>query len=85
MDLANTKELIDALKLVAVNGKKAFKDGIAITDLQYLLQIANNFQVISKAIDNIQDVPKEVKDLNNGEVQELIAHLLLAINEIKAA
>lgn len=85
MDLKNTKELIDGLKLVGINGKKAFKDGININDLQYLLQIANNFKVLSAAIDGIGDVPKEVKDLSGDEVQELVAHLLLAINEIKNA
>jgi len=86
MDINNTKELIDAIKLVGLNSKKAFADGkIAFTDFQYLIDIAVNSEKLIKALDGINEVPKEVKDINAVEAQELVAYLLLAFSEIKSA
>lgn len=84
MDIKNLNEVLDALELIAQNGKSAFKDKkIDLSDFQYLINLATNFEILQKAVEGIGELPKELKDINAQEAQELILKLINIISKLK--
>lgn len=71
--IKETKELFDGLALVAKSVKAVMKDGkVDLSDVGTLVELGKNIDVLSSAIDNIGDVPEELKDLDKAEILELI-------------
>ena len=74
--IKETTEVIAALGAIAPAIVKTMKDGVQVTDAVTIYeQIVRNEEVKAKimaAIENIQAVPEEVKDLQIIEVAELV-------------
>lgn len=73
--IKETKEVIVALGAIAPVIVKTIKDGVQVTDAVTIYeQLIKNEEVKAKfiaAIENIQAVPEEVKDLQMVEIAEL--------------
>lgn len=80
-DVKNTKEV---LKLI-ISGYKVYKgasaDGkIDFSDLAQLMLLVPNLQ---PAFDDIDEVPKEVKDLDAAEAQELATYIVTELGVVE--
>lgn len=84
MGIKETLEVLEALKTVSVLGVKTFKDGVQISDLKALVELSQNFGVFKAALNNIELVDDEVKDLDAQEASELLAKLFEILNAVKA-
>lgn len=84
-----TKEIIEVLegmKSVALFGKKVGADGkVDLKDIPALVELAQNSKSISDAVENLNEVPSEIKDLDGEEAKAILAKLLEVLASIKAA
>ena len=85
MNVKNLLELIAALKLVTIAVKDITKDGIAIDDLPKALELIKKYEVILAAINDIDLIDDEVKDLDSAEAIVVVSALMAAVKEIKEA
>jgi hypothetical protein len=84
-DVKELLEVLIALDLVAVQLVKALKDGIQITDLQYLLPILKDIAKVVEAVKGVKEIPAEIKDLDIAEATELFNKVLAIIKDCKEA
>ena len=74
--IKETTEVIAALGAIAPAIVKTMKDGVQVADAVTIYeQIIRNEEVKAKimaAIENIQAIPEEVKDLQTVEIAELV-------------
>jgi len=84
MDIKETLEVLEALKTVSVIGAKTFKDGVQISDLKALVELGQNFDVFKAALNNIDLVDDEIKDLDAQEASQLLTKLFDIISAVKA-
>lgn len=81
-----TKELLEGLELVLVQIKKIAKDGkVNLADLPAAMEVLNNISKVTAAIEGVEQVPAELKDITLAEAQELIAKLFAVVAAVKAA
>jgi len=67
-------ELADGLKVFAAFAGKVLKDNkLSTSDLQYVVDIAMQFDAISKAFDGLGEVPAELKNLKKDELISIVA------------
>lgn len=67
------KELLEGLKLLAVTAKKISADGkINVDDLSSIVELGMQMGTLAAAVEGIDQVPAELKDLDEAEVIELI-------------
>ena len=85
MDIKESIELLNGIELIAVNGAKIAKDGINISDLAHLVELAKNFEVLKDAYVGIDLIDDEVKDLDEKELIELGLKAFSIIKNVKAA
>ena len=84
MDVKNILEVIAALKLLAISGKEIAKDGVNIDDLPKALELLKKYELIMGAIDDVELVVDEAKDMDTTEAVLVVTALMNAIKEIKA-
>lgn len=84
MDVKNILEVIAAIKLLAISGKEIAKDGVNIDDLPKALELLKKYEVILNAIDDVELVVDEAKDMDSTEAILVVTALMNAIKEIKA-
>ena len=82
--IKETKEVISALKVLSETGVKAFADGVQITDLSHLSVLAAQFKTFQDAIEGIDKVDDEFKDLTLEEAKELVGEVFDLIEAIQA-
>ena len=85
MDIKESIELLNGIELIAVNGAKIAKDGINISDLAYLVELAKNFEVLKNAYEGINLIDDEIKELDEKELVELGLKAFSIIKNVKAA
>lgn len=86
MDIKETLEVLDGLKVLAVTGKEVLADGkINLADLGKLSQLASDFGTLKDAIEGINDVDDELKDLDSSEAQQIVAKVFEIVTVLKNA
>lgn len=74
--IKETKELLIAINMLAVELIKLVKDGIQASDAAVLVAIISSNEPVKNALfaafSNISAVPAEVKDLDVAEIVELV-------------
>lgn len=79
-------ELIDGVEAVGVPVAKALADGTVNTaDLPYLLDLVKSYQKIIDAVQGLESVPAEAKDIDTMEAVALVQKLFTVAKTIKAA
>lgn len=81
--IKETLEVLEAVKKVAVLGTKTFKDGIQISDLGALAELAQNFGLFNEAIKGITEIDDEFKDLDQEEIAQLISKIFDIVSAVK--
>ena len=85
-EVKNIKEVLAAVEALGVAAKQVMKDGkVDLTDLAVVLGLFQKADVFVKAVEGVQEIPAEVKDIDGAEAQELLAALMKAFTAIKAA
>jgi hypothetical protein len=89
MKMAGIKEsleLLEGVKLLALDAKAVLKDGkINLADLPILLAAISQFGALTAAIQGVNLILPEVKDLDQDEVNQLAGKVLEIVAVIKAA
>lgn len=79
-------ELLEGVKILGVSGKKILADGkVSVADLPEVMALATKAQAIVDAVQGIEGVLPEVKDLSQEEAQAIVAKVFEVISAIKAA
>ena len=85
MDIKETKELLVGLGKVAVAAKKIAADGkINADDLSVLIDLSKDMAVLAEAVIGTAEIPKELSDLDEAEVLEIIGLLYSISKEVNA-
>jgi len=82
--IKETLEALEAVKKTAVLGTKTFKDGVQVSDLGALVEVAQGFKVYKDAFEGIDQVDDEFKDLDSAEATQLVAKVFEIIEAVKA-
>lgn len=86
MDLKQSLELMEGLKVLGVAAKKIGADGkINIADLPAFLELMNKSNHIIAAAQGVEAIPAEMKDLSQEEAALLLAKVYEVLSAIKAA
>jgi hypothetical protein len=85
MDVKNIVEVLNAIELLGVAGKQIAKDGIGIDDLPKALELVKKYQVILDAVNDVELVIDEAKELDSSEAIVLVSKLMSVIKNIKEA
>lgn len=73
--IKQTLELLVALEILAVAGKKITQDGINLSSLQHLMALSSDLDKIVDGFKDVNEIPKELGDLDEAEVMQIIAKL----------
>jgi hypothetical protein len=85
-DIHNTMEVLVVMKKFAIAGKVAFKDGkLNTADIPVLLGLLKEIDAISAAVKDAEEVPKEIKDIDQAEAAVLLSFVVAAAKEFKEA
>ena len=84
-DIAEIKELLMAVKILGVTGKKVAKDGISVQDIPAIVEMFKKFDVLLEGFNDLPEAIKEVKDLDQMEVMQIITELFAIFKAIKDA
>jgi len=86
MDLGikETKELIEAVGVIAVQAKKIVKDGVGAEDIAHLVELIKQFELLADGFKDLDLVDDEIKNLSQVEVIELISILFNMVKALKA-
>lgn len=85
-DVKNIQEVLEAIELMGVAGKQVMKDGkVDLADLPTAIGLLSQLDKVVKAVDGIDQIPAEVKDITSEEAKVLIEQVLKLIAAIKAA
>lgn len=86
MDIKETKEVIEGLRLVAIAGAKAMSDGrINAADLQYIVTLLTAFGVLVDAVKGAEKIPGEMKELSSEELIELGTLIYSTVKDVVTA
>ncbi len=83
MDIKETLEILEAVKKIAVLGTKTFADGVQISDLGALAELAKDFGTFSEAVKGFELLDDELKDLDQAEIMALTAKVFEIVNAVK--
>ena len=83
MDVKNTLEVIEAVKIVGVAVKEIAKDGVGIDDLPKALELLKKYELILAAVNDVELVVDEAKDIDSDEAVLIVTSLMSAIKAIK--
>ncbi len=82
----NIEEVLSAIELLGVSAKEVMKDGkVDLTDLAVVMKLATQASVFTKAVEGIDQVIPEAKDIDAEEAKVLVAKLFAVFSAIKAA
>jgi len=86
--IQETKEVLLAIEKIILTSMETFKDGFQLEDVSRFLSL---FEDVKKAIEGAQDIPTEMKDLDQEEITEIVAfgialvfNILKKLKEMKA-
>ena len=83
--IAETLELLQGLEIAAKAIAKISKDKkINAEDLPALVELASEFEVLVKAFSDLEEVPQELKDLDEAEVIAIITKVYSIGKSVKA-
>ena len=83
--IAETLELLNGLEISAVAIAKIAKDKkVNAEDLPTLVELASEFETLVKAFSNLQEVPEELKDLEESEIIAIITKVYSIGKKVKA-
>lgn len=78
-------ELLEGIKVLAVDVKKVLADGkVDLKDLPVLMELLTQFSVLTAAVDGIDQIPAESKDLSSEEIAVLVDKVLEIVKIVKA-
>lgn len=83
MDVKNTLEVIEAVKIVVVAVKEIAKDGVGVDDLPKALELLKKYELILAAVNDVKLVVDEAKDIDSAEAVLIVTSLMSAIKAIK--
>lgn len=67
------KELLKGLEVVGVAGVKIAADGkVGLDDLTHLVELAKQIDVLTAAVQGVNEIDDEIKDLDQAEIIELV-------------
>jgi len=81
--IKETKEFLAGLELLAISFKKIAKDGVSLADLPEALALLKKVDSLLEAVKGIDEVPSEVKDLDQEELMEIGLKVFAMIKSIK--
>lgn len=85
-DVQQIKELLAGVQVLAVAAKKVMADGkISVADLPVVIAMLPQVSTLVKAVEGIDQLPSEAKDLSVAEIEELIGAVLAMIEEVRKA
>lgn len=83
--IAETLELLNGLEIAAKAIAKISKDkAVNAEDLPVLIELASEFELLVKAFSGLQEVPEELKDLDQAEVIAIISKVYSIGKTVKA-
>ncbi len=83
--IAETLELLNGLEIAAKAIAKISKDKkVNAEDLPTLVELASEFETLVKAFSNLEEVPQELKDLDEAEVIAIITKVYSIGKSVKA-
>lgn len=86
MEIKESMELLEGLKLLAIESKKLMADGkVNLGDLPVLLDLVQNVGVLAAAVQGADQVGAELKELSSEELQKLGEKVLEIVAAVKAA
>lgn len=69
-------ELFEALKVLAAFGGKVMRDGkLGTSDLQYVVDVAIQFQALIEGFSGLEDLVKEAKSLKKDELIAIVGQV----------
>ncbi len=83
MDIKNTLEIIEAVKIAGVAVKEIAKDGVGVDDLPKALELLKKYELILAAVNDVELVVDEAKDIDSDEAVLIVTSLMSAIKAIK--
>jgi hypothetical protein len=83
--LKGTLEAIAAIKLLGVEAKKIAKDGVSLADLPEAIELIKHIDVLVAAVKDINEIPAEIKAIDQAELIELGSALFDVFQSIKNA
>ena len=73
--IEETLELLEGMGTAAALIKKIVKDGLSPALILRLKEIADAMPVFKDAVDGAEDIPAELKDLDEAEVVQIIGSI----------
>lgn len=84
--IKETLELLEGVKVLIVEAKKVLADGkVSLADLPVVLGLLQKFSVLNAAVQGVDEVVSEAKDLSSDEATLVIAKVLELVAAAKAA
>ena len=85
-DVKELLELIAGLKELALAGKGLMADGkLNLNDVPAFLELLDKQSILVAAFSGLSEIPDEAKNLSNEEAMQIVAALVNAAKEFKAA
>ena len=85
MDTKGTLELLNAIEILAVAGKKIAKDGIGMADIPEAVELLKHIDEIMMAIKDFHLIGEEIKDVDQAELIILGSKVFSMVKAIKEA
>ena len=86
MNLQNSLEIVKAVEILGVEGKKIAKDGVNLADLPEALELVKHLDVFVAAFKDAGEVVAEIKDLDQAELIALGSKCYeVVVNIVKAS
>lgn len=86
MAIKETMELLEGIKDLALDAKKVMADGkIDVADLPVAMDILGQLGTLSAAVEGVDQVLPELKDLSADEINTVVAKVLEIVAAVKAA
>lgn len=84
-DIKNLLELLTAVELLAVTGAKVAKDKeVNKEDLVHIIALAKNFELITNAVKDVDQLDEELSDLDEAELIAVVSKLFMIVKAVKA-
>jgi len=84
--IKETLELLEGVKVLVLESKKVLSDGkVSLSDLPVLLGLLQKFSVLNAAVQGVEDVIAEAKDLSSDEANIVVSKVLEIVAAVKAA
>ena len=78
-------EILDGIAILGEAGVKVAKGGIGVDDIPAVVDLAKNFEAISEAVKGASEAVKEARDLDQGEVVQIIGKIYEVVSKIEKA